>query len=117
MNELIRRFSNDRIMWWGIILSLGIVVINSSYLLLIFRDLPPFVPLFNQMPWGEERIAQKIDIFLPLFMVGAILLGNVLFSYIIYEKMTLVARILSITSLLAGIITLIFLVKTSLLLL
>lgn len=70
------------------------------------------MPLYNQMPWGEGRLGTTIELFLLPLFAAIILLCNSVFARFIYQKMPLVARALSVTSLLIAIITVIFIFRT-----
>ncbi|HLD01396.1 MAG TPA: hypothetical protein VJC10_00835 [Patescibacteria group bacterium] len=117
MREFIKRFAVDRILWWGMIGSVISLLVTALYVIFVYNKLPPYVPLFNQMPWGEARLAEKVDIFLPMLIATAVFLSNLLIAYIIYDKLILVSRIISITSFLATFLTMIFIIRITLLVL
>jgi hypothetical protein len=77
-----------------------------------FFKLPPFIPLFNQLPWGMERLSEKIGIFLPLSLSWCFFIINSIIAAIIYEKMPLMSRIISVTSFLIALLTFIFIART-----
>jgi hypothetical protein len=91
----------------GMLLLSQVIYIGFFYL-----SLPPFLPLFNQLSWGEERLGTKIEIFLPVVIAILFLLFNFFLLNYLYEKMPLVARILGITTLLIAIISFIFILQT-----
>ncbi|MDO8270127.1 MAG: hypothetical protein Q7T54_05675 [Candidatus Levybacteria bacterium] len=65
-----------------------IIIIIASY-----NNLPPLIPFYNSMPWGEERLAySNVTILLPIILL-AIFIGNILQATIAYAKYVLVARI------------------------
>ncbi len=111
MNVLFKRLVNDKIIRYGNIISAVLIVIELVYTIIIFRMLPPFLPLFNQMPWGEIRLADKPLIFLPISLAGGITILNFFFSTQLYESMPLLSRMITITSLLINIITFIFIFR------
>lgn len=82
------------------------------FILFSYRNLPPFIPIFNQLPWGEERLGKTITIFVPVLVALLILVINLFTSSITYRKIPLVARMLAAVSLLIGILTFLFVVKT-----
>ena len=73
------------------------------------------IPVFNQLPWGINRLAEKNMYFLPLGLSILMIFINIIFSRLMYEKMPLVVRMLSITTLFVSFITLIFILRTALL--
>lgn len=77
-----------------------------------FFSLPPLIPLFNQLPWGEARLANKFTIGIPSGIVIIVLIGNLLLLNTVYEKSPLLARILGITALLISLLACIFTIQT-----
>lgn len=112
MKGLIKRVKADRIIKLSIYFSLGFLLLQLIYASFFYNFLPPILPLFNQMPWGEEQIGVKIEIFLPFLITLSFFSLNFFLSLWFYEKMPLLSRILSFTSLLACILSFIFIVRT-----
>lgn len=112
MKKFFNKLKRDRIIYRGHIVSFFILLVSAIYLLIYYQNLPPFIPLFNQLPWGEERLMSTIGIFLPVFITTIIAMLNVILSSLIYEKNPLVPRILTLTSLLLAILTLLFIIRT-----
>lgn len=115
MNALFKNIRKDRIIVIGFSLTFFFLFVNILVVLLTLRRLPPFLPLYNQMPWGEARLGTKIELFIPLLLVAAIFLVNLFFSSSIYEKMPLVSRILCLTSLFISSLALFFIARIILL--
>lgn len=113
MNTLFKKIVNDKVIRWGNGISAVLIVVDLVYILLIYRALPPFLPLFNQMPWGEIRLGDRELIFLPIAMSSGITLVNFFFASELYEHMPLLSRVVTITSLLINIITFIFLFRVT----
>lgn len=66
-----------------IILSLLFLCASILLLALKFAGLPPEVPLFYSRPWGEERLTQKVWLWiLPglsiVFLTANLILANIL---------------------------------------
>lgn len=64
------------------------------------------------MPWGEERLGIKIEIFLPFLITLLFFSLNFFISLRLYEKMPLVSRIVNITSVLLCVLSFIFVIRT-----
>jgi hypothetical protein len=111
MNVLFNRIVKDKIIRLGNGASLAILLLDILYSLLVYRSLPPFLPLFNQMPWGDLRLGDRPLIFLPISLACGISLVNFFFATQLYEHTPLLARMITITSLLINIITFIFLFR------
>ena len=111
MNEFIKHISSDRILSYGVILSLIILFITLMYIAVFYPSLPPVLPIFNQLPWGVARLGGKIQIFLPTLLVFAIIIINIIFARFIYERMPLTTRMLYITTTLLSFFTLYFTIR------
>ena len=117
MKELLEDLQADSLIWRGTLITLLILLTSIIYTAIIYYRLPPIIPLFNQLPWGEERLAEKIGIFLQVgFTVCAVIVNNIL-ATTIHRILPLVGRLLVITSILLTILLMIFLIKTTLLIL
>lgn len=112
MKEFYKKIRADKIIRLGTYLSFSLGLLTLAILFLSYRFLPPLIPLYNQMPWGVEKIGGKAEIFIPPLIAMTFLGVNVYLSLQIYEKSPLLARILSITSLLVCILTFVFIIKT-----
>jgi hypothetical protein len=77
-----------------------------------YSHLPPLVPLFNQQPWGEQRLGIKLEIFEPLLFCFFVFCGNFYFASHMYTKMPLIGRMLSIASFVVAMLSLLFIVRT-----
>ncbi|MEK7571093.1 MAG: hypothetical protein AAB553_02355 [Patescibacteria group bacterium] len=117
MKKLFKHVWDDKIIKWGMG-SAAIVFFFSLIILAIFYwNLPPYLPVYNQMPWGEERLATKYEIILPQLIAFSFFVLNFSLSRKLYDKMPLISRMLSITTLLTMLLSFVFLVRTLLLLL
>lgn len=112
MKKQISQIFTDKIIRLASILTLILLIVLTGLVIFYFFKLPPFIPLFNQLPWGLERLSDKIGIFLPLVLSFCFFVFNIILAAFTYEKMPLVARILSITSLLIALLTFIFIART-----
>lgn len=112
MKGLFKKINADRIIKLSAYFSFGFLFFHIIYISFLYTFLPPFLPLFNQMPWGEERLGVKIEVFLPFLITVSFFSLNLFLSLKLYEKMPLISRILSITSLLICALSFIFIVRT-----
>ena len=112
MSEFSNLAKADKIIRWGMTFSLIFFVFGLGLLVLFYLKLPPLVPLFNQLPWGDERLGAKFEFFIPIIITAFFFLFNYLLSRKLYISMPLVSRILGITTLLASLLSFIFVVRT-----
>lgn len=112
MNAAFSQIKADKIIRYGMAVSFVILLIHAIYLGITFFSLPPLIPLFNQMPWGESRLGTRIELLLPLIITGAFFGINYFLMAKLYSTMPLVSRILCITVLLASVLSFIFIIRT-----
>jgi len=112
MNDLINTIRQDNIAQKSFSLSFVVIFLTLIYILIYYQNLPPFLPLFNQFPWGDKRLSITIGIFIPPIIALSILVLNLFFSSFIYKKTPLLSRILAVTSFLITILTFLFIIRT-----
>jgi len=112
MRDLFKFLKSDKIIKWSFVISCLLLLASVISIIIFYFSLPPFLPIFNQLPWGEERLGGKIEIFLPIIITFSFLVFNFFLLNQVYEKMPLVARILGITTLLMSALSLIFTIQT-----
>lgn len=115
MKELLQDIKADGLVWRGTIAATILLLICIIYTGIAYYIFPPVIPLFHQLPWGEQRLAEKIGIVLPVGFTFCTVYINVILATMIHKTLPLVGRILIITSLLLTILLSIFLIKTTLL--
>lgn len=111
MNVLIRRVTADKIIRLATFITIGLLLLQLIYIILNFNHIPPVIPLFNQLPWGEQRLGNKFSIFLPVLVAAGICLANIILSSVLYERMPLISRILGVTNMLLSLLSIIFIVR------
>lgn len=112
MNVFFKSLSSDKIIIWSFFATLSLILTSLILTIFFYSHLPPVLPLFNQMPWGEARLGTRAQIFIPISIAFLIFIGNLVFSATLYEKMPLVSRIICITSFLISLFTLLFIIRT-----
>ena len=112
MKEFFKNIATDKTTIPAFFINGVFIIASVIFILFSYGDLPPFIPIFNQLPWGERRLGPTLTIFIPVLVAILILVINVFTSTLIYKKTPLVARMLIATSLLASIITCLFIIKT-----
>jgi len=111
MKEFFRQVKGDKTIIPSFFINGVFIIASVVFILFSYRNLPPFIPIFNQLPWGERRLGPTLTIFIPVLVALLILVINVFTSTLIYKKIPLVARMLAAISLLASIITCLFIIK------
>ena len=107
-------FSNiaaDKLALRGFLISFLLMLITIVYILLYYSNLPPFIPIFNQLPWGNERLTITLGIFISTIIFGMIFLFNIVFTSIVYNRSPLIARIVAAVTLIIAVMNFLFIIK------
>ncbi len=112
MKEFFKDIKGDKTIAFAYLINVFFIVATIVYILFSYGKFPPFIPIFNQLPWGEQRLGNTFTIFIPVLVALLILATNIFTSTSAYKKIPLVSRMLAAISLLAGILTFLFVVKT-----
>lgn len=112
MKEFFEEIRGDKTIISAYIINIFFIIAVIAYILFSYKNLPPFVPVFNQLPWGEQRLGSTFAIFIPVLASLSIFIINVFISTSIYKKIPLISRMLAAISLLTGILIFIFITKT-----
>ena len=112
MKEFFRQIGQDKTARFGFISAFSLSFAAFIFILLTYNRLPPFIPIFNQLPWGEQRLGISLTIFIPILATWFIIIVNLFISRFIYNKTPLVSRMLAATSSIITILIFLFVVKT-----
>ncbi len=112
MKEFFKTITSDKTITPIFFINGLFIIMSTIFLLFSYSSLPPFVPIFNQLPWGEQRLGPTLTIFIPVLVTLLILIINIITAALIYKKAPLVSRMLAAISLLTSILTFLFVIKT-----
>jgi hypothetical protein len=112
MKEIFKHIKVDKIIRLGMTISGFLLIVQLAYVVFFYTSLPPLIPLFNQMPWGESRLTIKAVAFLPILITISFFFLNFFLIVKLYEKIPLLARMLSITTLLITLLAAILIFNT-----
>lgn len=112
MNGIFNLVKSDKIIRWGMTLAFSLLVLHALAIVLFYQTLPPVVPLFNQLPWGENRLGLTFEIMLPLAITALFFIFNYFLLAKLYRTMPLVSRIIGITTFLVAVLSFIFILRT-----
>ncbi len=112
MKETFNQIKSDKIIRWGMGSAGVIIAIELLYILFSYLSLPPLIPLFNQMPWGESRLSNKLAIFLPLVITFIFFFFNFFLLSKLYKQIPLISRMLSVATLLIALLSAILIFRT-----
>lgn len=112
MKEFFKNVLIDKTITLAYLINGFFIIAVVIFILFSYGSLPPFVPIFNQLPWGEQRLGATLTIFIPVLAALSILVVNLFICASNYSKIPLVSRMLAATSLLSSILTFLFVAKT-----
>lgn len=115
MREHFKTLTADNITRSMMATTIVLFVVQLGFILFFYQNLPPVIPIFNQLPWGVERLGTQLSIFLPFIIALICSVTNFTLASITYDTMPLVARMLGVTSFLVSLLCLIFTIRTILL--
>ncbi len=98
MKGRIKLLTKDRFITYTSVMTFLLLIISITIILLSYASLPPLAPIFNSMPWGMSRLYDSnIVLFIPIIMISIVMLNFVIITTI-YNKYTLLGRIVSFNS-------------------
>lgn len=98
MKEKFKIILSDQFIRISLLLSLVFLLPLVVIILLTYGTLPPLIPFYNSMPWGEERLAySQVAVFLPVILI-TLFVVNIAQAMFSYSKYVLVARIVLFNS-------------------
>ena len=112
MKDFFKDIVGDKITRLGFIITFVLLVVTFIFVLFSYNSLPPFIPIFNQLPWGEQRLGIQSSIFIPILIIVLIFMCNLFLSAFAYKRIPLASRMLAITSLIASILVFFFTTRT-----
>ena len=112
MNGFFNETKKDKVISGGFLLTFITVFLAFIYILITFGSLPAYIPLFNQLPWGDQRLGTSIMIFIPLGIAIFIAIFNILICYFICKKSQIISRMLAVASVLIAFLSFLFILRT-----
>lgn len=112
MKNFINNIKADKLAYRGFILSMILLLSSIGYIGFYYKKMPPFIPIFNQLPWGYSRITPTIYIFIPISLCFVFIISNLILTSLTYNKNPLIGRMFAATNLIIGAINFIFIVRT-----
>lgn len=111
MKEFFKDILTDNTTKFGFLTAFVITFSSAIFALFSYKNLPPFLPIFNQLPWGEKRLGTTIQIFIPIAIVFSLFLLNLILAPFFYKKNPLVSRVLAVVTLISSIFVFLFVTK------
>lgn len=94
MQEMLVYLRNDRVFKFAFTSSVVLLLCQAFFLIVLYANLPPLIPLYLQRPWGFLQIATKIQILIVPVITLCLITVNTFLSTHFYKESPLIARIL-----------------------
>ena len=112
MKKYFKILKKDKLVVRLFIVTFVILCFTFIFTLFNYSKLPPLLPIFNQLPWGQSRLSITSGIFIPIILALSIFIINLLLAAVNYEKYPLLARLFAITTCLIAFLTMLFVIRT-----
>ena len=112
MKKYFNTINEDKLLKRLFMVSLLLMALTIIYTLINYSKLPPLLPVFNQLPWGQQRLSLTPGIFIPTIVVLGIFIFNVFASVLVYSRSPLLSRLLAITSFITALLNILFMFRT-----
>ena len=112
MKEFFKDLRSDKFTFRAFTATFIFILLPLPYILFFYGNLPPYLPVFNQLPWGQPRLAPGWGVFIPSLISLGILISNVVICSVLYNKTPLVSRMLAVISFIIAILSLLFVFRT-----
>lgn len=112
MKNFIKNITSDKLALRGFFISFLLMLLTILYILINYSNFPPFIPIFNQLPWGNDRLTTPLGIFIPTIIFMIIFLFNIIFTSIVYNKNPLIARMVAAVTLILSFMNFLFIIRT-----
>lgn len=101
----------DKINFW--ILSSSLILISLMFLILAlsYNQLPPRIPLFYSLNWGESQLVSNGQIIILPLAAILIMLINLVISWHLHSSQIILKRLLTLSSFLITVMTFITMLK------
>lgn len=87
-------FTKDKFFIWSTGISLSIEFGLLGFLFFVWPKLPPVVPLYYSLPWGEEQLSPTIGLAGVILGVFVFYLINTLAAFLILNRSKFLAHLL-----------------------
>lgn len=111
MKGLIKQLKTDNVAWWSLWISSSLVLLVIAGILALYRQLPPFLPLYNHEPWGYQRLGKTYEIFVPILLSTILITSNIFLGTYLLKKNPLLARFIFVTNTVLSFFILIFVMR------
>ncbi|MDP3758295.1 MAG: hypothetical protein Q8Q86_01120 [Candidatus Daviesbacteria bacterium] len=102
---------SQKLFFWIGLSPLIISLIITIIILTLFKFLPPKLPLFYSLPWGEEQLATPQQFLMIPASISLIALLNLIIAWQLHPQQSFFKKVLSLSSAVVGIISTVTFIK------
>ncbi len=111
MKKSFENIRKGKLVYTCFILNIILLILALLVGILFIENLPKFIPVFNQMPWGYARLGLKLEFFIPIILTFLIFIVNIRLGFFLKSKNSLLFRFSFLTSMLISFFNLIFTIR------
>lgn len=111
MKKAFNTIAQDKMILWGFSLCLFVLVVVAIYIIIVYPQLPPVLPIYNRLAWGYSRLGTKLELFIPFGLTLLFCVINLFLAAAVYNKVVLISRMIAAISFTLVLCTSIYLLK------
>lgn len=96
--------STDAAFRWSLVGSILLSIVTTVFLLLRFSHLPPVIPLFYSLPWGEAQLAAPQILVVVVAGFSLLYVLNFVIAFFLYTVFPFFARLICVGTLLLALL-------------
>jgi hypothetical protein len=105
LQSQIQALRRDPVFTWSSSISLVALALSLIILVLFWRNLPPEIPFFFSLPWGEEQLTSPLTLIFLIFGTFFLYLTNILLALFFHNATPYYARMLIVGSTICALLT------------
>lgn len=108
MKKIINNLKGDEFVFSMFVISFVFIILAIVFIAINIKNLPYFMPVFNQMPWGYQRLGTKQEFFIPTAATFLIFLLNTKIGYSLKKNNLLLFRFSFLTTAIVSFLNILF---------
>jgi len=90
--------------FWIVFIPLVLALLITLFITIYARFLPPKLPLFYSLPWGEKQLAGSLQLLIIPAAISLVTLSNLIISWQLHSSQSFFKNILLFSSLLVSLV-------------
>ncbi|RJR16470.1 hypothetical protein C4579_00245 [Candidatus Microgenomates bacterium] len=93
-----KQFRKDAFWLWSLNFNIPLQIVGFGLILYFWEILPPQIPFFFSLPWGEEQLASPASLLLLMLSSIIITIINSVAAFLVFPRSSFLAHLLFLTS-------------------